>query len=130
MRTGSFEENLVRIALFVFLIVLCTSCANNLQQTDKYRYAANSWVGGSIISMVEAWGTPNIGYMPAKDGEPGVAGWSVLGGSSMQDNNFSCKTLAYFDTAGVVTSIDVEHSTSCQRPYRDKLDLMTRNTDD
>lgn len=119
----------MKTVLFAFLIVFCIGCSNYMQRTDKYRYAAHSWVGGLIGSMVEAWGTPNIGYMPAKDGEPGVAGWSVLGGSSRQGNNYSCKTLAYFDTAGVVTSIDVEHSTSCQRPYKDKLALMTRNTD-
>ncbi len=98
-----------------------------MQRTDKYRYAANSWVDGSIDDMVKAWGTPNIGYLPAKNDEPGVAGWSVIGGTATHDDNYSCKTLAYFDANGVVTRIDVEHSTSCQRPYKDKFEFMTRN---
>ena len=114
------------VAMFAFV-----GCSSNMEQTDKYRFAANSWAGGNIEEMVNAWGTPNAGFLPAKDGEDGVAGWSVRSTQvAVAADGYYCSTLVYFDASGTITSIDVRRSRSCQQYYRNQFECMTRITDE
>jgi len=113
--------------LTLVLAVILAACSGTMPQTDKYRLAANSWEGEAIQDMVTAWGTPNIGYVPPKEGNLGVAGWAAH--RRTPNDDYRCKTMAYFDESGAITEVDVEYSRSCQRPYKDKLEQMTRKVE-
>ena len=99
------------------------------EASNRYEYAANSWLGARIEEMVATWGTPNSGYIPPEPGKHGVAGWnaySVSGSGDDKSYRYRCTTLAYFDSNGLITRIVVKHSRSCDRRYGDEFGTMTR----
>ena len=105
-------------------------CATEGPRVVKYRYVAYSWTDGNIDDMIEAWGKPNRGFREASKDEPGFARWRVFsriggGAGSGGGYRYFCDTIAIFGGDGKIAEIDIRHSDSCGRYYKD-LDSMLR----
>ena len=118
--------------LLTFLICGMTlyGCATEAPRIVKYRYVAYSWTGASIDDMISAWGKPNRGYRSASADDPGFARWRVFSRLGSREGSgagyrYFCDTIAFFGRDGKIAEIDIRHSDSCERYYKD-LDSMLR----
>ena len=117
------------LSLLVFGLMLY-GCATEAPRIVKYRYVAYSWTDGSIDDMIEAWGNPNKAYKKASEDEPGFARWRVFSRLGSREGSgggyrYFCDTIAVFGEDGKITEIEIRHSDSCGRYYKD-LDSMLR----
>ena len=113
--------------VIVTSMLICAGCEHfgdgKADEVDKYRFAAASWVGSNIMEMVEAWPHPMPHCGSKKGGAAGCVWWRHrdLGSSFAYD----CETVAYYDEAGVITTVDVKRSRDCYRLFEAHFDRMT-----
>ena len=124
---------MTQIFAIVFILVL-TSCAQpgteKVRRYDDYSRAAMSWLGADIDEMVAIWGPPNKGFLPAYGKKRGVAGWEARSSSGFGERKeirYHCTSLAYFSSKGAILRIEVKHSRSCHRRFKNGFESMTRD---
>jgi len=110
-------------------ILAASACATDRDKPDRYRQAANSWRGASIVEMVAAWGPPNAGYYPAYGDREGIAGWKAEYTRAGR-SHYECITFAYFAASQLITRIEVRRARHCDRRFSKQYASMTYDDGD
>lgn len=121
----------MRLLIITSLLSL-GACAGSLNDSvddsDRFRAAAISWVGGSIEDMIRAWGEPQQRLIEAAPDQHGLVRWRDNASSGSADRvieGYRCIVEARYAADDTILRVDTI-SQNCDQRFGDLLDRLTR----
>jgi hypothetical protein len=120
------------ITIVVFAGAGCAPLSDPPLSGDTYRIAAESWLGADIQEMLAASPNPNRKCGTNEEGVAGCARWdhsrySRGGPSGPGATEYSCVTVAHYNSDGTITEVNVQDSRRCELRYGEQMASMTRS---